>query len=98
MGIEDLRHLSRNDLQAVLRAAGKQIVLPALWGVEKGVLQHILKTLPPAERDELAKALETMPTPALDTVRVARLRLLDVLARLSREGRIAFDLPKDLVA
>ncbi len=98
VGIEDLTRLSRNDLLAVFQAAGRQIVLPALWGMERQVLNQILRTLPAAESRSLVEALRSMPTPALDTVRVARLRLIDVLSRLSREGRIAFDLPKDLVA
>ncbi len=98
VGMEDLTRLSRNDLMAVFQAAGRQVVLPALWGVDRHLRTHILRILPEEESRALAKVLDSMPTPALDTVRVARLRLLDVLARLSREGRIAFDLPKDLVA
>lgn len=96
--MDDLKYLSGNDLVALFRRAGRQVVLAALWGVDRGVQQYVLKTLPQEESCELRQALASMPTPALETVRLARQRLLSVLAELSRQGRIAFDMPEDLVA
>lgn len=96
--LEDLKYLSGNDLAAVFRRAGRQVVLAALWGIDRGVKDYIFRALPTEMSQELQQALQAMPTPALETVRLARRRLLNVLGELSRQGRIAFDLPEDLVA
>ncbi len=96
--LEDLKYLSQGDLVALFRRAGRQVVLTALWGVDRSVRDYVLRTLPRHESEQLREALQRMPTPALESVRLAGRRLLNLLGELSREGRIAFDLPEDLVA
>jgi flagellar motor switch protein FliG len=96
--LEDLRFLSRNDLRAVFQAAGKAAVLPALWAMDGCLREHLLRTVGSPWADELRTWIGQMPPPALDTVRLAQLRLVDALRRLSRSGLIAYDVPEDLVA